>query len=433
VTSNTTDLAPTGLDMHELIAELFPLCRSITGPGTRETLARIDRRLPLALTELPTGQPVLDWTVPKEWRIDDAWIAGPDGRRLVDFRQSNLHVVGYSTPVRGTFTREALEPHLHSLPDRPTLIPWRTSFYTETWGFCLSQQARDALGDGPFEVGVDASLTDGHLVYGEAVLPGRTDREILLTTHICHPSLCNDNLSGIALAVFLGRHLAELDLRHTVRILFAPGTIGSISWLAVNDDRVGAIDHGLVLTGVGDRGAITYKRSRRGDAEVDRTVAHVLATSGRPHQIVDFSPYGYDERQFCSPGYDLPVGRFSRTLFGSYPEYHTSGDDLDFVTPESLADSFAAVLEVILTLDGNETYRSLNPKGEPQLGRRGLYRSMSGSMDDGLELALLWVLSLADGRHSLLEVAERAGAPFARIRQAADLLVAHELLEVAPA
>lgn len=422
-----------GRQMHDLVADLYPLCRSITGPGTRETLARIDRLLPLAVTELATGRPVLDWTVPKEWAIDDAWIAGPDGRRLVDFRESNLHVVGYSTPVRGTFTREELEPHLHSLPDRPTLVPWRTSYYAEGWGFCLSQVARDALGDGPFDVGIESSLEDGHLVYGEAVVPGSTDREILLSTHICHPSLCNDNLSGIALAVFLGRHLARLELRHTVRILFVPGTIGSISWLAVNEGAVGRVDHGLVLTGVGDRGAITYKRSRRGDAVVDRTVAHVLATSGRPHSVVDFSPYGYDERQYCSPGFDLPVGRFSRTLFGSYPEYHTSGDDLDFVTTESLADSFDAVLEVLLALDGNVAYRSRNPKGEPQLGRRGLYRSIGGEHDDGLELHLLWVLNLADGRHSLLDVAERAGVPFAAIRRAADLLVEHDLLdEVVP-
>lgn len=413
---------------------LFPICRSITGNGVRETLSILGEHLPIKVHEVPSGTQVFDWTVPQEWNIREAWVADPSGKRLIDFDESNLHVVGYSVPMRATLTKEELEPHLFSLPDRPDLIPWRTSLYAENWGFCLRDADRDQLGTGPFEVCIDATLADGHLTYGEVVLPGQTDREILITAHTCHPSLANDNLSGIALATFLGQYLSTVNRHHTIRILFIPGTIGSITWLARNEERVGLIDHGIVLAGVGDRGPLTYKRSRQGNADVDRAMAHVLRTSVRTGDLVDFSPYGYDERQFCSPGFNLAVGRLSRTLHGTYPEYHTSGDNLDFVDPAALAESFETVAEVIAVLEGNKRYLNLNPKCEPQLGKRGLYRAIGAqSLSGGLEMAMLWTLNLSDGSNRLLDIAERADLPFQDIRLAADALLAHDLLAEAAA
>jgi aminopeptidase-like protein len=338
--------------------------------------------------------------------------------------------VGYSTPVRERLPLAQLRERLFALPDRPDWIPYRTSYYNETWGFCLTQRQLDELEDGEYEVCIDSTLEDGHLTYGECVLEGETTDEVLISTHVCHPSLANDNLSGIALAVALAQRLMEAPRRYTYRLLFVPGTIGSITWLARNEeDVVPRIRHGLVLTGVGDPGQSTYKRSRRGDADVDRAAAHVLARSGAGHELQDFSPYGYDERQYCSPGFDLPVGCLMRTPHGRYPEYHTSADDLDLIGPEALADSLAKVLEICDVLERNRTYRNLSPKGEPQLGRRGLYKAIGGEADQHeSQMALLWVLNQSDGAHSLLDIAERAGMPFGAIARAAELLSEHDLL-----
>ena len=422
--------ADVGRELHALCAELFPICRSITGDGVRATLARVGQDLPLEVHEVPTGTPVFDWTVPPEWNVRDAWVKDPAGNRVVDFRRCNLHVVGYSVPVSARLPLRELREHVHTLPDRPSLVPYRTSYYSESWGFCMSEEALAALPEGEYEVGIDATLAPGSLTYGECLIPGRVDDEVLLTAHVCHPSLANDNLSGIALLAFLGAQLrAAGPLRLSYRLLLIPGTIGSITWLARNEHRVGRIRHGLVLSGAGDPGPCTYKRSRRGDAEVDRAAAHVLAGSGDAYQVEDFTPYGYDERQFCSPGFDLPVGRFGRTPHGRYPEYHTSGDDLDFVRPEHLADSARKLLAILDVLERDARYRNLNPKCEPQLGRRGLYRAVGGTVDSGsVELALLWVLNLSDGRHSLLDVAERSGLVFTAVRSAADALLEAGLL-----
>src|SRR5690606_17084410 len=310
----------TGEEMHALVERLYPICRSITGDGVRRTLEIVGEHLPLDVHEVPTGTPVLDWAVPKEWNIRDAYIKDPSGRRVVDFRRLNLHVVGYSVPVRGTYTLEELRPRLHTLPDQPGLVPYRTSYYSETWGFCLSQKTLDGLDEGPYEVLIDSTLAGGHLTYAEHVVHGDSDEEVLISCHVCHPSLANDNLAGIAVAVALAARLESP--RFTYRFVFAPGTIGAITWLARNRDRVGRIRAGLTLACAGDPGPLTYKRSRRGDAGIDRVLAHVLA--GRPHTILDFSPYGYDERQYCSPGFDLPVGSLTRTPYAGYPEYHTS-------------------------------------------------------------------------------------------------------------
>ncbi|HET9557543.1 MAG TPA: DUF4910 domain-containing protein, partial [Actinomycetota bacterium] len=343
-----------GEELYKLVAELYPICRSITGDGVRRTLEIVDREIGLEVHEVPTGTQVLDWTVPREWNVRDAWVADPAGERVIDFQASNLHLLGYSVPVRATMPLAELRQHLYTLPDRPDWVPWRTSYYAERWGFCASQRLVDSLPEGDYEVCVDTTLADGHLTYGEHLVEGETADEVLVSCHVCHPSLANDNLSGIAVATRLARMVAEARPRYSYRFLFAPGTIGSITWLARNEDRLGRIRHGLVLACVGDPGGFTYKRSRRGDAEIDQAVAHVLGR--RPgHRVVDFTPYGYDERQFCSPGFDLPVGCLSRTPYAQYPEYHTSADDLELVRPDALADSFAKCLRLFDVLEQNRT------------------------------------------------------------------------------
>jgi aminopeptidase-like protein len=413
-----------GEELYKLVAELYPICRSITGDGVRRTLQIVDREIGgLEVHEVPTGTQVLDWTVPREWNVRDAWVADPAGRRVIDFQASNLHLVGYSVPVRATMGLAELKEHLFTLPDQPDWVPWRTSYYAERWGFCASQRLVDGLADGDYEVCVDTTLADGHLTYGEHLVQGQTDEEVLVSCHVCHPSLANDNLSGIAVATRLARRLAEARPRYSYRFLFAPGTIGAITWLARNEDRLGRVRHGLVLACLGDPGGFTYKRSRRGHAEIDRVAAHVLGRSGRPHQLVDFSPYGYDERQFCSPGFDLPVGSLSRTPYARYPEYHTSADDLDLVGPTQLQESLELCWEVVGVLEANRRYLNLSPKGEPQLGRRGLYGQIGGRSDaEERQMAMLWVLNQSDGTHSLLDVAERSGLPFALLAEVATTL-----------
>jgi aminopeptidase-like protein len=418
-----------GEEMHAFMADLFPICRSITGDGVRETLRRVGERIPLVTEEVPTDAQVFDWTIPREWNIRDAYICNAAGDRVVDFRASNLHVVGYSAPVRQRMSLEDLRPYLHTLPERPDWIPYRTSYYDETWGFCLSQSDLDRLEEGEYEVCIDSSLEEGHLTYGELLLEGESPAEVLISTHVCHPSLANDNLSGIALATFLAQALEPLSRRLSYRFVFVPGTIGAIAWLQANQGRVSAIEHGLVLTCVGDPGPPTYKRSRRGNAEIDRAVAHVLSHSWDNYELQDFTPYGYDERQYCSPAFDLPVGCFMRTQWGRFPEYHTSADDLALVQPAALADSFRTVLAVLSILDDDVRYENLNPTGEPQLGRRGLYHAIGGKPGlEGLELALLWVLNLSDGVHGLFDIAERSGLEFAVVKTAADALLEHGLL-----
>jgi aminopeptidase-like protein len=418
-----------GDEMFGLIAELYPICRSITGEGVRQTLRRLRELVPLEIREIPSGTRVFDWTVPKEWNIRDAFIKDSTGERIVEFNQSNLHVVSYSIPVRITLTLAELQSHLFSLPDRPNWVPYRTSYYDETWGFCLTHAQRHALKEGEYEVCIDSSLEPGSLTYGELLLPGRRAEEVLISTHDCHPSLCNDNLSGIAVSTFLASALATATREYSYRFLFIPGTIGSIAWLALNEDRLHLIRHGLVVSGTGDPGPLTYKKSRRGDAEIDRAVTSVLTSSGLPFKVVEFSPYGYDERQYCSPGFNLPVGVLSRTPHGQYAEYHTSADNLDFVKPGALVDAVRTCLSVIEVLEENRVYLNAHPKGEPQLGRRGLYRAIGGAADPGTaQMAMLWVLNLSDGRHSLLDIAERAGMPFGAVREAARILAEHDLL-----
>jgi aminopeptidase-like protein len=419
-----------GAAMMQLIAELYPICRSITGPGLRQTLGILRKSMPLTIHEVPSGTPVLDWMVPQEWTIRGAYISRLDGTRVVDFAAHNLHILQYSRAIDRIVPIEELKEHLHTLPDTPDWIPYRTSYYRDTWGFCLTQRQLDSMTDPAYRVVIDASHEDGSLSYGELLIPGETTAEVLISCHSCHPSLANDNLAGIAVATMLARHLARTPRRLTWRFVFIPGTIGSLTWLARNEAVVPRIRHGLVLSCLGDAGAVTYKQSRRGDAAIDRIVAHVLRHSGDAHRITPFIPYGYDERQYCSPGFNLPLGCFMRTPNGAYPEYHTSADDLALMRPASLEDSLAKLKQVAAIIEGDALYRSRNPKGEPQLGRRGLYRAMGGLSNAGHdEMALLWVLNLADGEHTLLDMAERSELPFSQIRSAADALLAADLLE----
>lgn len=430
VSEATPSRAETGKAILTLARELQPICRSITGNGLRETLRILQREVPLVIHEVPTGTQVFDWTVPKEWNIRDAYIKNEQGIRLVDFRQCSLHVLNYSVPVRATMGRAELEPHLHSLPEQPSVIPYKTSYYCETWGFCLSQEERDNLGEGPFEVCIDSILEPGSLSYGELFIEGQTTDEVLISTHCCHPYMANDNLSGICVSLQLAKHLLNLNPRLSYRFLFIPGTIGSICWLALNEQHAQRIKHGLVLTALGDPSAITYKKSRRGDAEIDRIVQHVLRNSGQAHKVIEFSPYGYDERQYCSPGFDLAVGCLMRSPYGTYSEYHTSADNLEFVRPECLANSLRWLLLIVFVLENNRTYINRNPKCEPQLGKRGLYSTLGGQTErKAFEIAMLWVLNLSDGRATLLEIAERSGTEFKIIKSVADVLEKHGLLE----
>lgn len=419
-----------GEEMHRWMGELFPICRSITGHGLRETLRLIQKRIPVTIHEVPSGTKVFDWTVPSEWNIQDAYIKNLRGERIVDFLKCNLHVVSYSQPVKQRLSLAELKQHLFTIPDRPDWIPYRTSYYKESWGFCLSHNQFLQLKDEEYDVCIDASLIEGNLTYGEYCLQGQMQDEVLISTHVCHPSLCNDNLSGIAVATFLADWLCSQPRRYSYRVLFIPGTIGSITWLSQHRQQAARIKHGLVLTGVGDAGPITYKKSRCGDAEIDRAMAHLLKHSGTPYSICDFIPYGYDERQYCSPGFNLAVGCFSRTPHSQYPEYHTSADNLDFIKPMALAESLRCCQGALEILESNKTYLNQNPHCEPQLGKRGLYRAVGGQAGEkSMEMALLWALNLSDGHHAVLDIAERADLPFHRIHTAAEALVEAGLLQ----
>jgi len=409
--------------------KLYPICRSITGEGVRRTLAILGERIPLTLFEVPSGTPVFDWEVPREWNVRAAWINGPDGERIVDLREHSLHLMSYSTPVRATLSLEELRPHLHALPDHPDWIPYRTSYYREDWGFCLTQRRLEALRPGNYDVCIDSTLSQGHLTYAECFVPGATADEFLIFTHVCHPSLCNDNLTGIAVAAALASELLRSRPQLSYRFVFAPGTIGSITWLARNDAAVARVRHGLVLGLLGDRGPLTYKRSRRGNAIVDRIASAVLPAIDSGARLVDFSPDGDDERQLCSPGVNLPVGRLTRTPNNEYAEYHSSADDFSLVDRTSLAQSLAACAAVLRMADRNCAYVNLNPKCEPRLGKYGLFRSVGGRHPGEFEHALLWVLNQSDGERDLLAIAERSQLPFATLASAADALLEARLLE----
>ena len=414
-----------------MMERLHPICRSITGEGARRTLAIVGEQIPLEISEVPSGTPVFDWEVPREWNVREAWIEGPGGERVVDLRDHTLHLMSYSTPIRARMTLAQLRPHLHSLPDHPDWIPYRTSYYRDDWGFCLQDRKLRELPDGEYEVCIDSTLEPGSLTYAECVIRGESSEEFLVFTHICHPSLCNDNLTGIAIAALLAAQLCTARPRLTYRFVFAPGTIGSITWLARNETRTARVRHGLVLGLLGDRGPLTYKRSRRLNASIDSIAGYVLPRVAPGARLIDFSPYGYDERQLCSPGFNLPVGRLTRTPNNEYEQYHTSADDFSIIDRESLAESISACAALMNVADREATYVNLNPKCEPRLGKRGLYRPTGGTHPGEFEEALLWVLNQSDGGRSLLDIAQRSGLPFDTVAAAADALAGVQLLRAA--
>ena len=421
-----------GEEMYRLIRRLYPICRSITGNGVRQSLAIMQEYLPLKVHEVPTGTAVFDWTIPNEWNINDAYIKNGRGEKIVDFKNSNLHVLNYSIPVKGNFSLAELKSHLFSLPDRPGLVPYRTSYYEENWGFCVSHSQFQEMQDAEYEVVIDSTLQPGSLTYAEYYLPGESKDECLITCHICHPSLCNDNLSGISVVLFLAKILTTKKNRLSYRFLFIPGTIGAIAWLSLNESNLSNIKAGLVATLLGDASPLTYKKTRNGNATIDQAVTHYLRHSGEDYRLIDFSPYGYDERQFNSPGISLPVGSLTRSQYGQYPEYHTSADNLELISGEKLEASLRAYLSIIDILDNNVIYINQISRCEPQLGKRGLYRIIKCENVEESELrkmAMLWCLNLSDGNYSLLDIADKAAISFEVIKQIAAILEKEGLLK----
>jgi len=444
-----------GNEMYDLMVKLYPICRSITGNGVRKTLDIISEQIPLEKYEIPTNTEVFDWTIPKEWNIKDAYVKKSNGEKIIDFQKSNLHVLNYSVPVHKTVSLSELKDHLFTLPDQPTLIPYRTSYYYENWGFCITHNQFLQLEEGEYEVVVDSTLEDGSLSYGEYFIKGESDDEVLLSCYTCHPSMCNDNLSGVVLLTFLAKYLKNIPSKYSYRFLFIPETIGAITWLFRNEHNVPKIKHGLIATCVGDSGVSSYKKSRQGNAEIDRTVIDVLKNSGDEYKIMDYKPIGSDERQFCSPGFNLPVGSLERTIPPGFPEYHTSGDDTNFVQPKYLADSFSKYFKVVLKLEENfgkfysknneeelpeidskndQVFLNLNPKCEPKLDKIGLYRKVGAGADNTKDerirtLMILWVLNYSDGKHSLRHISLRSGIDFKQIKQTAELLHEKKLLK----
>ena len=422
-----------GADIFALAAKVYPICRSITGNGVRDTLREVASHIALDIHEVPTGTRVFDWTIPREWNIRDAYIKNERGEKIVDFARSNLHVMSYSVPVRARLSLAELKQHIHTLPAQPDLIPYRTSYYAENWAFCMAHRQFERLQDETYEVVIDSSLADGSLTYGEYLHKGETQDEFLLSAHVCHPSLANDNCSGIALLTHLAKRMANLNTRYSYRFLFAPGTIGAIAWLARNEDKAQRIKHGLVMSMVGDAGGPTYKKTRRGNASIDQAMVNVLRHSGLAPVVIDFSPYGYDERQYCSPGFNLPVGLFQRSKFGAIPEYHTSADNLEFIRPGHLSKSYRLIVETVHAIENDMIYYNTLPKCEPQLGKRGLYGAIGGDKDAAAaNMAMLWILNLSDGTHSLLDIADRANLPFTVVRSTAHVLEEHGLLSRYP-
>lgn len=420
-----------GNDIYELIKKLFPICRCITGNGVRESLKIIKEVISeLEIHEVPSGTQVFDWTVPKEWNIRDAFIKNSKGEKIVDFKKSNLNVVHYSVPIHKNISLKELKDHLYTLPDQPDLVPYKTSFYNEAWGFCMPHNKYLKLEEDEYEVYIDSTLEEGSLTYGELFLKGNSEKEILFSSYICHPSMCNDNLSGMCLLAFVAKSLLNLKTKYSYRFLFIPETIGAITWLSLNENKLSNIQCGLIATCLGDSGPSTYKKTKAGNALMDKAVEKVLVDCGESFEVVDFSPIGSDERQFSSPGFNIPVGNLTRTPYCEFPEYHTSADNLDFVDPDSLQNTYEKYMKTIFVCEKNDTYLNLYPKGEPQLGRRGLCRTIGGlPRNDSTQSAIVWVLNLSDGTHSLLDIAIRAKLRFEDVLQAASSLMNANLIK----
>ncbi|MCI0564620.1 MAG: DUF4910 domain-containing protein [Nitrososphaera sp.] len=419
--------------INDLLHRLFPICRSITGEGIRATLKIIQEHVPFDLIEVPSGTKVLDWEIPREWNIRDAYIKNAACERIVDFQKSNLQVVSYSLPVHCYMTLEELRPHLHTLPLQPNAIPYLTSYYQEDWGFCLTYNQYQALLDGEYEVCIDSSLEPGSLTLAEAVLPGETDQEVLFSTYCCHPSMANNELSGPIIVTLLYKYLASLGMRrYTYRFYYGPETIGVVAYLSLRGQHLKEkLVVGLVVTCCGDRGSFTYKRVRESKNMLDKAVIHSLKHSNVDFKVLPFFPTGSDERQYCSPGFNLPVGSLMRSMYGTYPEYHTSLDNLDFISIASLLETFRVYINVIYTLEHNRFYKNLKPFGEPRLGKYGLYHSLGGQKQQSqYTKQLRYLLNFSDTNHDLVDIADLLGQPIWECEAALNDLISVGLLEV---
>ena len=444
-----------GHSMYDLIKKLFPICRSITGNGTRNSLKIISKILPIQIHEISTDTEVFDWKIPKEWNINDAYIKNSSGEKILDFKISNLHILNYSSPIHKKITLDELKDHIFTDSKHPDEIPYRTTYYSENWGFCMSHNQFLNLKDDIYEIFIDSTLEKGSLTYGEYFVKGKNDYEILFSCYICHPSMCNDSLSGVALTVELGEYIKNLEINpnYSYRFLFIPETIGSITWLSQNKEKINKIKHGLVVTCVGDSGKMTYKKTRQNDTEINNTVISVLKESKKNHEILDFFPSGSDERQYCSPGINLEVGCLTRSMFTRYSEYHTSSDNLNFVNVESLQDSFLIYKKIISKLENNygkffnkkdiksikqssnvdPVYLNLFPNCEPHLGKRKIYHSIGGQnpiYDVIKERALMWILSYSDGTNSLKDISILSNIEMNILNDAAQLLLEKKLIKI---
>jgi len=420
-----------GQEIYDLCVDLFPICRSITGNGVRQTLSYIKDLLPdLQLHEVPSGTKAFDWTVPKEWNVKDAYIIDPDGDKVVDFQKNNLHLVGYSVPVRKTISLEELQEHLYSLPEQSSAVPYVTSYYSPRWGFCITHERRKNLKPGNYHVFIDSTLTDGSLTYGELILPGLSDKEILLSTYICHPSMANNELSGPAVTTYLAKWLTGLDKRiFTYRIIFSPETIGSIVYLSKNLQKMkNNIIAGFNITCVGDNDDYSYLPSRYGNTLADRIALHVLTHTHPDYKRYSFLDRGGDERQYCSPGVDLPVVSVMRTKYGQYPEYHTSLDDLNFISPEGLLGGYYVLKKCLECLETNNTLIN-TVTCEPQLGQRGLYKTLSMKRDQKNSKDVLNLLAYCDGSNDLIAVADIINRPLWELMPLIEALMKNNLLK----
>ncbi|HBE43229.1 MAG TPA: peptidase M28 [Bacteroidales bacterium] len=423
--------AEKGSQIYKLIERLFPITRSLTGKGVRDTLKIIQEVVPDMITHsIPSGELVFDWSVPDEWNIHDAYIKDSKGNKIVDFKKSNLHVIGYSLPVKKKISLEELKEHISTLPQYPDWIPYEKNYYNPHWGFCMTHNSFLKLKKGDYTVFIDSMLEKGVLNYGEYFKKGKSEDEFLISCYICHPSMANDSLSGVGLTAWLASEIALRDTYYSYRFLFIPETIGSIVWLARNKNQAQRIKFGLIATCLGDPGDFTYKKSRIGSSSIDKTCEYVLRCSGQSYTIEDYYPLGSDERQFCSPGFNLPVGSLMRSRYSKFDQYHTSADDLGFIKDSALEEMYQIYLRVIEIVENNFFYRNLNPFCEPNLGKRGLFRNSRVLADfPKIQEAYFWVLNFSDGSNDLLEIAEKSGLPFHVIVQAVTDLCNDKLLE----
>jgi aminopeptidase-like protein len=414
--------ADPGQLMHELATRLFPICRSITGPGVRETLRILQEHIPIQIHEVPSGTPIFDWTVPREWIIRDAFLADQTGARVVDFQCNNLHVVGYSTPIDQQLPLHELQEHLYSLPDQPNAIPYVTSYYKDRWGFCLSHADRLQLNPGIYRAVIDSELKDGSLTYGECIFPGATKQEIFLSTYVCHPSMANNELSGPVVTTFVCNWIRSQPRHYTYRVIFIPETIGALTYLSRHLDHLQKnVVAGFNISCVGDERSFSYVSSRYANTLADRIAAHVLPTMSSNYTAYSFLDRGSDERQYRSPGVDLPVVSLCRSKYGTYPEYHTSLDNLQLVTPNGLAGGYEMVRRCLEALEQNRRYH-VNCYGEPCLGKRGLYPTLSQKNSGSNVKTMMDFLAYADGRNDLISIADIIGVSISDILPIASRL-----------